>query len=431
MPLFSKTFTGLTEAASVVLHWRPSSDTTGEYLQYSNGHVNMNGTYTASFSYDYDVEYTWSLYYGRYGSVTSYIDGGTVYTASPAPSPSFTVSHTATTATASISNLTSGNSVVFQVHTYAGGGIVGSASGTASGSSMSLTVSGLASSTNYTAQVLVNGVSIGYISFTTDQGEPSHSITPGDDHITIRFYNYLSTDTLTVELDGQSASRTGNGSVTISGLEPGTSYVGYVYANGVEVEVFAVTTTGTAASSDPYIFNSGMSDNSGTEAFVVVYRTKSTYTATITINGVNKGTYACNNNSTIYKFATEPYNVYTVKITINDIELETTINTTPNTGEFQWTTNIYKGAKMNSWQNPANGNTHPAPVTAEEWNRLVTLVKVKLSISIPTVTQGERMYAGPGSKIRQVADALDVKVDNGNRITAQFFLDLQDAINNK
>lgn len=431
MPYFSKTFTGLSEAASVVLHWRPSSDTAGNYLQYSNGRVNMNGTYTASFSYDYDVEYTWSLYYGQYGSATSYIDGGTVYTASPAPSPSFTVSHTATTATASISNLTYGQSVVFQVHTYAGGGTVGSASGTANGSSMSLTVSGLASNTKYTAQVLIGGVSIGYSDFTTDQDEPSHSITPGNDHITIRFYNYLSTDTLTVELDGQSASRTGNGSVTISGLEPGTSYVGRVYANGVEIEVFAVTTTGTAASSDPYIFNSGMSDNTGTEAFVVVYRTKSTYTATITINGVNKGTYGCNDNSTIYKFATEPYHVYTVKITINGVELETTISTTPNTGEFQWTTNIYKGAKIASWQSPATGHTYPAPVTADEWNRLVTLVNAKCSTSIPTVAQGERMYAGPGSKIRQVADTLDVAVDNGNRITAQFFLDLQDAINNK
>lgn len=431
MPSFSKTFTGLTEAASVVLHWRPSSDTAGEYLQYSNGHVNMNGTYTASFSYDYDVEYTWSLYYGQYGSATSQIDSGTVYTASPAPQPSFTVSHTATTATASINNLTSGDNVVFEVHTYAGGGVVGSASGTATGSSMSLTVSGLAAKTNYTAQVFVDGTSIGYSDFTTDQGEPTHTITAGEDYVTVRFYNYLSTDTLTVELDGQSVSRTGNGSVTISGLESGTSYVGYVYANGVEIEVFAVTTTGTSTSSDPYIFNSGMSDNTGTEVFVVVYRTKSTYTASITINGVSKGTYACNDNSTIYKFTTEPYNVYTVVLVINGVELTTTINTTPNTGEFQWDTSIYKGAKMNSWQNQANGNTHPAPVTAAEWNRLVTLVNAKCGTGIATVSSGERMWATSGGNIRQVADALGVAVGSGDRITAQFFLALQDAINNK
>lgn len=260
--------------------------------------------------------------------------------------------------------------------------------------------------------------------------EAAHTIKAGSDYVMVRFYNYLSTDKLTVEINGTTASRYGNGSVTVGGLEPGTGYVGRIYANDIEIEVFAITTTGSATSSDPYIFNSGMSDNTGTEMFVVVYRTKSTYTASITVNGVDKGLYGCNDNSTIYRLPSEPYSVYTVEIVINGITLTTTINTTPNIGTFQWTTNIYQGAKMNSWQNSTNGATHPAPVTAEEWNRLVTLVNAKRSTSIPTVAQGERMYAGPGSKIRQVADILDVAVDNGNRITAQFFLELQDAINN-
>lgn len=260
--------------------------------------------------------------------------------------------------------------------------------------------------------------------------EAAHTIKAGSDYVMVRFYNYLSTDKLTVEINGTTASRYGNGSVTVGGLEPGTGYVGRIYANGIEIEVFAITTTGSATSSDPYIFNSGMSDNTGTEMFVVVYRTKSTYTASITVNGVNKGLYGCNDNSTIYRLPSEPYNVYTVEIVINGITLTTTINTTPNIGTFQWTTNIYQGAKMNSWQNSINGATHPAPVTAEEWNRLVTLVNAKRSTSIAPVSCGSMMNAAPGGNIRQVADALGVTINKGDRITAQFFLELQDAINN-
>ena len=138
-------------------------------------------------------------------------------------------------------------------------------------------------------------------------------------------------------------------------------------------------------------------------------------------------------SSSISWTETVEYNIsykYSVIIQPGDIYLvEGKIFTLENS-LFEWTTKIYYGAKISSWQNQANGNTHPAPVTADEWNRLVTLVNVKCGTSIDTVSQGERMYAGPGSKIRQVADALEVSVDNGDRITAAFFLALQDAINN-
>jgi hypothetical protein len=40
------------------------------------------------------------------------------------------------------------------------------------------------------------------------------------------------------------------------------------------------------------------------------------------------------------------------------------------------------------------------------------------------------MVAGTGGNIRQVADALGVSVGSGWTITAQFFLDLRDKINN-
>lgn len=77
MPLFSKSYSGLTPNANVVLHWRPYWDTAGNHLQYSNETVSSSGTYTASFSYDYDEAYAWSLYYGQYGSATTLIDSGT------------------------------------------------------------------------------------------------------------------------------------------------------------------------------------------------------------------------------------------------------------------------------------------------------------------------------------------------------------------
>lgn len=261
--------------------------------------------------------------------------------------------------------------------------------------------------------------------------ETYHTISAGEDYITIRFYNYLSTDKLTIKLrSGQSASRYGSGSITIQGLEPGLTYVGDIYLNDTAlIETFAAQTTGTSTSTDPYIMNYG-SNNEGTEIFVVVDRTKSTYTANISINGKDEGLYGCTEGNTIYNFPAEPNNTYIVVIVINGIELTAKITTTTSTGEFQWKTKIYKDAKMNTRQNSINGAIHPAPVTAEEWNILVTLVNAKRSTSIPSVSPGSMMNAAPGGNVRQVADALGVKVDKGDRITAEFFLALQDAINN-
>lgn len=268
-------------------------------------------------------------------------------------------------------------------------------------------------------------------SFTPKPTEAYHTITAGKDYITIRFYNYLSTDKLTIKLrSGQSASRYGSGSITVQGLEPGLTYVGDIYLNDTAlIETFSIQTTGTPTSTDPYIMNYGSNDE-GTEIFIVVDRTKSTYTANVTINGEDEGLYGCNEGNTIYSFAAEPNNTYIVVIVINGIELTAKITTAVSTSEFQWTTNIYQGAKMNSWQNSINGATHPAPVTATEWNRLVTFVNAKCGTSIAPVSPGSMMNAAPGGNVRQVADALGVIVNKGERITAQFFLELQDAINN-
>lgn len=261
MPSYTKTISNLTPALGVILYWRPESSDTADS---STGSVNMDGTYTVSFSYEYGITYVWSLYYYENSLATTKIDGGTVYTASP---PTYSLSCGITNVTANISNLSSGSSVVFRVLNQVTGNIIGSSSGTANGASMSLTVSGLSSNTTYTAQVLVDGTSIGYTDFTTKYEE------------------------------------------------------------------------------------------------------------------------------------------------------------------FKWDTNIYKGAKMNVWQNPANGTTRPAPVTAAEWNRLVSLVNQKCGTNIATVSSGKAMTASSGGNIRLVADALGVSVSGDSIVTAQFFLDLRDTVN--
>lgn len=122
---------------------------------------------------------------------------------------------------------------------------------------------------------------------------------------------------------------------------------------------------------------------------------------------------------------------YSVVIQPNNIYLVDGETFTLTLGEeFNWTTDIQQWKKMEIWQHPASGYMLPAPVTAEEWNRLVKIVNTKCGTNIDDVSIGEPMRAGPGGNVRQVADALGVKVDKGDRITAEFFLKLQDAVNN-
>lgn len=80
MPSFSKSWSGLTPNANICFLYRPTSSNTAIP---SNTTTSSNGTYSASFNYEYNTNYTWSLYYGHYGSLTTKIDGGTVYEESP------------------------------------------------------------------------------------------------------------------------------------------------------------------------------------------------------------------------------------------------------------------------------------------------------------------------------------------------------------
>jgi hypothetical protein len=350
MPVFSKTFNGLTQAAKVVFFWRPSSDNVNS--QYSNGYVNMDGSYSASFEYPYDVEYTWSLYYGHYGTATTKIDGGTVYTASPAPSPKYSITYRGySRVTALIENLRDGDSVRMTV--YYGSAEVGYTTATADGATMSLSVDKLTAGTKYSVIVLVNTKSLGAQNCTMLTPSQTYDASFGQKSITVKVFNLGVGDMAT------------------------------------------------------FFFRKSSED----DALELHY------------------TRATSSDSSSYSWTEEvEYNVeyiYSVRITYPNKEYAFLVSgQTFILDGFEWDTYIAQGVSMNMY----NGKL--APVTASEWNRLVGLVNKTCGKSISSVSPGTPMMAGPGGNIRQVADALDVSVDSGDTITAQFFLDLKDKINN-
>jgi hypothetical protein len=117
---------------------------------------------------------------------------------------------------------------------------------------------------------------------------------------------------------------------------------------------------------------------------------------------------------------------YTVRITINGSTTTLPISTQAYP-TFNWDTHIASNVEMGTYVK--DNKQYPAPVTAEEWNRLVDLINLKYGNLLSHVSSGDEMVAGPGGNIRLVADALGVSVASGDRITAQFFLDLRTAVN--
>lgn len=448
------------------------------------------------------------------------------------PSPTYSLSYGITSATASISNLSSGDSVVFTIYTSASGSYVTSSSGTASGSSMTLSVSGLSASTSYSALVTVNGSSLGYKSFTTNAApQPTYtisSVTHSSAVVTVS--NLMSGDTVVFEVsEGASGanfkttSGTASGSsitLSISGLTPGVQHSARVLVNGtslgyknfttdtisqtcstsygeksitVTVSNLSVGDTATfflrkstestapersytrSTSSDSssntwtveveydveYLYSIRIIESDGTVIWLVSGETfiiaapPSTYTlscgtdsitATIegatanstarldivsTVNGIivgsSSGTVDASGGATLTVSGLDVGVEYIVRVYVKDTLSDG--KTTCITLFDWWKSNVQRYVKMPSWQNPVNSNTYPAPVTAMEWNRLVGLVNKKCSTSIATVSAGEDMMAGSGGNVRQVADILGVSVNSGDVVMAQFFLDLRDAIN--
>ena len=304
----------------------------------------------AKIIYKYYVGASGGLQYGS-ASATAYFTPK-----SQISSPLYTVSRTLTTATASISNLSIDDEVEFTISLHVNNLYVASTSDTATGSTMTLSVDGLVRDTKYSALVTVNGKSLGY-----------QNLEPLSPDFDVSYTATSATATVINLIEGESVE---------FGLSEG--------AGGTNAQ----STSGTA---------SGES-------------------LSLSISGLTPSTY------------------YTCYVKVNNVNIKNDEFTTLDASQvedFKWDTDIRAGAKMGSWLNPANGYTHPAPVTADEWNRLVEIVKAKFDVSIPTVVRGERMWAGSGSSIRKVADALEVAVDDGYTITAQFFLDLRDAVNAK
>lgn len=117
---------------------------------------------------------------------------------------------------------------------------------------------------------------------------------------------------------------------------------------------------------------------------------------------------------------------YEVRITINGSTTILSV-TTQAYPTFNWDTNIASNVTMGTYVK--NNKQYPAPVTAEEWNRLVDLINLKYGKTLSHVSSGDEMVAGSGGNIRLVADALGVSVNSEDGITAQFFLDLKNKIN--
>ena len=302
----------------------------------------------AKLTYAYSVYTSGGLQSGT-ASATAY------FTPKPqTSSPSYTVSRTLTTATASISNLSIDDNVEFTISLHANNLYIASTSDTATGSTMTLSVGGLVRDTKYSALVTVNGKSLGY-----------QNLEPLSPDFNISYTATSATATVINLIEGENVE---------FGLSEG--------AGGTNAQ----STSGTA---------SGES-------------------LSLSISGLTPSTY------------------YTCYVKVNNVNIKNDEFTTLDASQiedFEWDTDIRAGVKMNTYQYA--GTYYPAPVTAAEWNRLIDLIKSKRGISIDYVSSGVHMSAKPGGNIRKVADALGVTINSGDRITAQFFLDLQDAINNK
>lgn len=297
----------------------------------------------------------------------------------------------------------------------------------------------------YTSGGLQNGSASATAYFTpkSQTQSPSASISAGTTSVTASVSNLSSDDRVyfVVTENGSlvnSKSETASGSnvsLTIGGLDSGKTYGYSVSVNGTTISSGSFTTT---SPSEPSYVISSKTHSSVTltvSNLSIGDQVKCTvYLASAEIG--SDSAYATGGDVSLSVIGLDSDTEYTVTVIIvnQSKSLGTkqfTTSSVPIEGDFEWDTDIRAGAKMNSWQNPANGYMHPAPVTADEWNRLVELVKAKFGISIATVSRGERMFAGSGGNIRQVADALGVTVDSGDTITARFFLALRDAVNAK
>lgn len=132
---------------------------------------------------------------------------------------------------------------------------------------------------------------------------------------------------------------------------------------------------------------------------------------------------ATQSGSNRYIFSYDETRGYVAAIYING-NLENHSDIAPTAIVFNWDTNITAGAEM-----AVVGNLTFAPVTADEWNRLVNIVNTKKGTNYKHVSRGEDFSASNGSSVKTIADALGVSVSSSSFISAEFFHKLRDAVN--
>lgn len=114
---------------------------------------------------------------------------------------------------------------------------------------------------------------------------------------------------------------------------------------------------------------------------------------------------------------------YDVELSINGDITTYTVSTDPYP-IFSWSSNISKGANI-----PVVGGNMVAPVTAEEWNRLISYIQIKFGLEISTVQPGDELNLYSGGNVYNVAKALGITVTPKTTVTAEFFNKLKDAYN--
>lgn len=260
------------------------------------------------------------------------------------------------------------------------------------------------------------------VEYTSTMNSITATVTGVSDNSTVQF-----------KINNQTVSRIGSGSMTIARLEPGTEYVCSIYVDDVFMEALVVSTSGDpVVREDPYVSNIVTTSE---QIAIVVDNTRATDTLYVAVNDFEYHTDALDDVTPIILrgSAILPDTNYYVMVQIyrNEdgvmrlvMDWNGYIKTDKYvTDEFNWDTDIRQGVRMNMY------SSKPAPVTAVEWNRLVRATNEKLGTVIPMVARGERMIAGIGGNVRDVADALGVSVHSGQQVTAYFFHALRNAVN--
>jgi hypothetical protein len=92
---------------------------------------------------------------------------------------------------------------------------------------------------------------------------------------------------------------------------------------------------------------------------------------------------------------------------------------------FEWSTTIESGAEMTvNWS-----TKEVSPITAIEWNRFLDIYGLKTGTTYTHVSKGDSLSVKSGTTMRKIADNLGVDVSVGEEITAQFFIELKNALN--